>query len=66
MQPVYAYFSLLWVHVFEVTNFFKTFNSFSLMLNKRPSVGTQLYPFMVSRDDKGRLILSGAKESGLV
>ena len=22
MQPFYAYFSLLWVHVFEVTNFF--------------------------------------------
>ena len=45
---------------------FKTFNSFFLMLNKRPSVGTQLYPFMVSCNDKGRLILSGAMESGLV
>lgn len=42
MQPFYAYFSLLWVHVFEVTNFFKTFNSIFLMLNKRPSMGTLL------------------------
>ena len=114
MQPFYAYFTLLWMHVFEVTDFFKTFNSFFLMLNKRPSMGTLLlwclvtikadwsiqvlrkgtlyshgshglfqnlqlvlsnvkqetvngYPFtVVSRDDKGRLIHSGAKERDLV
>ena len=39
-------------NVFEVLSFFKTFNSFFLMLNKRP--------LMVCCDEKGRLILSVA------
>ena len=51
MQPFYAYFSLLCVHVFEVTNFFTTFNSFFLMLNKRPSMGTLLWCLVTIKAD---------------
>lgn len=63
MQPFYAYFSLLWVGVRS----HELFQNLQFDLSNVKQVTVNVYPFsVVSCDDEGRLILSGAKERDLV
>ena len=61
MQPFYAYFSLLWVGVRS----HELFQNVQFVLSNVKQETINGYPFMVSCDDKRRLILSGAKERDL-
>ena len=63
MQPFYSYFSLLWVGV-RSHELFQNLQFVPSNVKQETGNG---YPFtVVSCDDKGRLILSGAKERDLV